>query len=440
MLCIAAFCACGEENLSTEDGRNPLSDFAISGVSVAPGNEAVIQWNGFTQNAAVALVDAAGQEFPAQVKTITSSGLIFVIPTGLAPGDYTVCVKQDGNMNVGTISVLEAEMPVTGITFPSAVAPGETFVFGGLGLGTSYAVVLSSDDNIYTLDSKFSPSGLECTVPITMKSGQYSLILTDGVHEWPITSSFIITLKKTLAAVSCDEPYNEGVRTFKEYRVERDANGEVLAVVYYYSRYEGEVIETETTDRYVKVADGEYAVEGGETSSLNYGFKYTYDSDGMILSADVHRYSSKTPEGIHRIFTWAYDATGLPTAVKFELSGNTYSLQNYIYQDDNLLETNRLVFAYDDETLLNKEFAPDVAHAYDMMHYTDEPFLYVPYLLGEHPHVSKLLPDGDMQITGATSRKKVPFTYTYDEDGYVQTCSWGGTGANGSVMTFEYLQ
>ena len=438
MLCIAAFSACSEENLSTGDGRNPLSDYTLSG-SAAPGEEAVIQWNGFTQNAEVVLVDASGHEFPAHVKTITSSGLIFLIPAGLTPGDYTVNVKQDGNVSVGTLSILEAEMPVTGISYPSAVAPGETFVFGGLGLGTSYSVILSSADDDYTLDSKLSPSGLECSVPINMKPGVYSLLLSDGVNQWPITSSLTITMKKILAAVSCDEPYNEGVRTFKEYRIELGSKGEVVAIVYYHCRYEGEVIETETTDRYVKVAEGEYAVEGGDMSSLNYGFKYTYDNDGMILSADVHRYSSKTPEGIHRIFTWTYDTSGLPTAVTFELSGKTYSMQNYIYEGDNLLETNARVFAYDDESLINKEFAPDVAHAYDMMHYTDEPFLYVPYLLGEHPHVSKLLPDGYMAVSGLTSRKKVPFTYTYDEDGYVQTCSWGGTGANESIMIFEYL-
>jgi hypothetical protein len=439
-LCIAAFSACSEEKMSTGDGRNPLADFVLS-ESAAPGDEAVIQWNGFTQSTEVVLVDASGQEFPAQVKTITSSGLIFTVPTGLEPGEYSVYLKKENNVNVGTLTVLEAEMPVTGITYPSAVSPGDSFIFGGVGLGTSYDVILSSSDNTYVLQSQLSPSGLECSVPVTIKSGVYNLILSDGVNEWPITSSFTVMFKKVLVAVVSDGPYDEGIRSAKEYRVERNEDGDVAAIVYRSFRHEGGVIdpETESVDRYVKIGEGEYAVEDNDISSLNYGFKYTYDSDGMIVSADVHRYSNKTPEGIHRIFTWVYNSAGYPTAVEFELNGRIYSLQDYIYdEDDNLLETNARSFVYDDKTLLNKEYGPDVAHAFDMMHYTDEPFLYVPFLLGEHPHASVHLPDGHMKISGPTSMTKVKFTYEYDADGYVQTVSWGGTGADASSITFEY--
>ena len=85
-------------------------------------------------------------------------------------------------------------------------------------------------------------------------------------------------------------------------------------------------------------------------------------------------------------------------------------MQNYIYADDNMVETNRNYFVYDDSTLENAPFGPDAAHAFDMMHCKDEPFLFFPYLLGRHPFTSRLLPDGHMAISGLTTRVKVPFT------------------------------
>ena len=435
ILSLAFMSACADDKQSMGEGRNPLSDIVLT-ESAASGEEVVIQWNGFDSGVTVFLVDKAGNEYETEIRVVTSSGLIFIVPDGILPGEYSVLVGQ--KQNIGTITVLQSDMPVTGISFPVAVSPGEIFSFSGIGLDSSFELILFSADGRLRLDTELSSIGLDCFVPSDFKTGVYTLILTDGENEWIVSDSFKVMKRKKLLAVWKEEPYDEDVRVRGEYRLEFQES-ELKAVVYRSCLLQGgQVIEEQSFDRYVKISDDEYAVEGEEISSLNYGFKYTCASDGKILSADVHRYSNKNPEGIHRDFTWMYDESGLPVAVTYVLDGVTRSLQNYIYENGNLLETNRNVFVYEDVALENNPFGPDAAHAFDMMNYKDEPFLYFPYLLGNHPFVSRLLPDGYMAISGQSSRVKVPFTYEYDEDGYISSMSWVEDRTNSCEIVFEY--
>ena len=436
ILTLVFFYACEDDGLGIKGVRNSLSDIVITDSAVS-GEEIIIQWSGFGDDAKVFLVDSAGNKYETPIRVITSSGLIFIVPNGLMPGEYNVILGQ--NQNIGTITVLQPYMPVTGISFPAAVAPGEMFSFSGIGLDSSYGVLLLSGGERLQLDSELSSMGLECMVPAELKTGVYSLILTNGENEWIISNSFKVSIRKKLLAVWVESPYDDDVRERDEYRLEF-SGADLTAVVYRsFLLQNGEEIEEQSYDRYVKVSDYEFAVEDMDISSLNYGFKYTCTSDGKVISADVHRYSSKTPEGIHREFTWLYDNTsGLPVAVRCDLNGSVVTMQNYIYEGDNMVETNRNYFVYDDPALENSPFGPDAAHAFDMMHYKDEPFLFFPYLLGKHPFVSRLLPDGYMAVSGQTTRVKVPFTYEYDSDGYVTSMSWLEDRINLCKVCFEY--
>ena len=436
-LALVLFSACDNQEQALGGGHNPLSDIVLTGAA-APGEEIVIQWSGFGNNAKVSLVDLAGNEYEAEIRVITSSGLIFIVPNGLMPGEYGVLLGE--SQNIGTITVLQSDMPVTGISYPPAVSPGETFSFSGIGLDASYGLLLFSGSERTQLYSQVSSSGLDCMIPADFKTGVYSLILTDGENEWILSNSFKVMKRKKLLAVWMEKPYDGDVIERDEYRLEFQES--VLTAIVYRSclLQDGQMLEDEepSYDRYVKVSDDEFAVEDMDISSLNYGFKYTYTADGKLLSADVHRYSSKEPAGVHREFTWLYDnASGLPVAVRCDLNGTVITMQNYIYEDGNMVETNRNYFVYDDPTLENTPFGPDTAHAFDMMQYKDEPFLFFPYLLGRHPFTSRLLPDGHMAVSGPTSREKVPFTYEYDEDGYVTSMSWKSEGSLCEIG-FEY--
>ena len=398
----------------------------------------VIQWNGVLQSAKVFLVDEAGQRYEAQVKVVTASGMIFLVPLGLTPGDYRVILVQQEEIEAGTITVHETDMPITGITFPAAAAPGSSFELGGVGLNDTYSVILKSEAGQTRLQSTVSGAGLNCYVPAEMPSGKYTLILTDGTNDWVLSVSFLVSKIKTLVAVIKDEPYEDNIRYCSEYRVIY-ADDAVSAIAFkQYLTENSQVSEVSIQDNYVRLSEGYYAAEGGKSSSNNIDFKYVTDSDGRILSADVLRYSNKDPNGVHRVFTWHYDTSGLPTAVQFDLNGSTYSLQDYIYEGENLLETQACVFVYDDETLVSNPFAPDAAHAFDMMHNLMEPFLYVPYLLGEHPFTSRFLPSGYMAISGATTRVMKSFAYVFDEDGYVSEMSWKADQNAVCYIRYEY--
>lgn len=398
----------------------------------------MIQWNGVLLSAKVFLIDEVDERYEAQVKVVTASGMIFIVPLNLTPGNYRVVLMQPDEIEVGTITVHETDMPITGISFPSAAAPGSFFELGGVGLNDSYSVILKSEAGQWRLESTASGAGLNCYVPENITSGKYSLVLTDGTNEWVLSVSFLVSRMKTLVAVVKDEPYENNIRYCSEYRVMYEDNVVSAIAFKHYLTENSQVVEVSTQDNYVRVSDGYYAAEGGKSSSNNIDFEYVTDSDGRILSADVLRYSNKDPNGVHRVFTWHYDTAGMPTAVQFELNGSTYSLQDYIYEDESLLETQACVFVYDDKTLVANPFAPDAAHGFDMMHNLMEPFLYVPYLLGEHPFTSKLLPSGYMAISGATTRVMKPFAYVFDEDGYVTEMSWKADQNSVCYIRYEY--
>ena len=101
IFCLSCICACGDEVFNGGGGKNPLSDIVLS-KDAACGEEVVIQWNGVLQSAKVFLVDEAGQRYEAQVKVVTASGMIFLVPLGLTPGDYRVILVQQEEIEAGT--------------------------------------------------------------------------------------------------------------------------------------------------------------------------------------------------------------------------------------------------------------------------------------------------------------------------------------------------
>lgn len=439
IICASLLAACGDDAVNKGGGKNPLSEYVLS-ENATCGEEAVIQWNGISQTAKVFLIGEDDTKYEADVKAVTSSGMIFSVPVNVIPGNYRVLLVQGQEIEIGVMEVHETDMPVTGISFPSAVSPGSEFVLGGVGLNDSYDVILKSSSDQTVLDSEMSDGGLTCHVPADLKSGQYTLVLTDGTLEWTLAASFLVSKKKALVAVSKDEPYEDNIRHCSEYRVEYE-NGEVLAITFTQALTEdSKVTEVLGMDRYVQESPGYFAAEGGKSSSNNIDFRYSSDSDGKIVSADVLRFSNKDPDGVHRVFTYVYDSKGLLTDVQFDLNGKTYSLQDYIYEDDNLKETQACVFVYEEPTLASNPFGPDCAYGFDMMHNIAEPFLYVQYLTGVHPFTSRLLPDGYMAISGATTRVKKPFSYVCDNDGYVVEMSWREDQNSVCYIRYEYAE
>lgn len=427
--------SCQEKDSLGGDGRNPLEDCVVSS-DVRPGGEVVIQWNGFGSSPVLLLSGAGGREYPVSADVVTASGLIFRIPSDVPPGVYSVFMNAGDRILLGSLEVLPPDMPVTGISFPRAVEPGKDFIVRGVGFSENVVLKLAGSGEARVLEYEKVSSGAKVKMPSDMALDVYSLYLSDGVDEWLLSDSFTVTVRKKLLSVSRQAPLQDEVVYRSGYEVEYEGD-EVKAIVFTASQLEnGVVLSEEVHDRYVLGSDGVFRAEGGQSSSLNLNFGYERDGEGRILAADVLRFSRNNPDGAMRSFGWNYDSEGRPLNVTFVLDGVTRSLQVYFYENDNLVETMFSVFVYDDNSLRNNPFAADVAMGYEVMSILDEPFLFAPFLMGEHPFVSANLPSAIMEpsgLMGSLVRKDV--AYQFDADGYVVRMSWN---AGSDCLDFEY--
>ena len=324
---------------------------------------------------------------------------------------------------------------MTGIKVPANASPGETMFITGIGFDSSHSIVLKTSDGSIEINCEAAPSGLYVHIPAGIAAGEYALYLTDGAGEWLLLDSFIIAVKKRLVSVKREDPYEDDMKYVSSYRTEY-ANEKYTAIVYTVEVVEnGEVLEVVQQDRYTRGDDLVYRADGGYSSSNNFNFEYVRDSEGKILSADVLRYSRNNPEGVMREFTWVYDVKGIPSKVTYDLNGNTYSIQVYLFSEGNLVDTNANRFVYDGSHKANP-FAPDVAHVFDMMSNYMEPFLYAPLLEGDEMFKSLQHPCAFELATGATTTQKVPFTYVFDEDGYPVELSWD---SGDQRLVLEYM-
>lgn len=416
-LCICAVVACEGLGDGESGGRNPLEECVIP-VGASPGEEAVIQWNGFGQSPSVALRDADGKDFSVDVKVVTSSGLIFTVPSGIAPGMYSVVLQGQG-MVLGQMEILSADMSISGLSVPSAVAPGEELVIKGTGFDRSFRFLLRSGALQIELPVQTVAGGVRCNVPSDLPLGTYRLLMTDGEDELVLEDGFMVARRKRLMKIRLVFPYDNDTDACKECKVEIN-DGRVEAVVYTYMYLDkaGEFLETVYEYRYVQVEEWDFRIEGDiseKTETTNFRFKYIFDETGRLDAIDAVVYTRQNPE--HNIMHWyEYDNEGRPVAVSYEYRDAEQIRQKYVYDSGNLVETFDYLYLYEDETLVNHPFAVDAAHAFDMLMLFGEPMTYVPYLLGIHPFTSRLLP------TQASTVSK--FEYEFDADGYVTGMSW----------------
>lgn len=435
-LAIVLAVSCQDKGHLDGNGSNPLDNCVIS-ESAQAGMEAVAQWNGFEDSAMLFIKGEDGKEHKAEISVITSSGIIFRIPHGISAGQYIVILEQSGGrQTIGAIEILEPDLPVTGLKVPTVVESGEPFIIEGTGFDSGHRLFLVRDGEKFILDQETVTSGLKITMPENLNNGEYLLYLSNGTSQWLLSDSFNIAVRKVLESVSkkvlLDGDY---IRT-TQYKASYQENA-VKAIEFRSALVQpGEEPVEEAYDRYVLGEDGVFRAEGGSSSSLNINFGYDRGADNNIYSADVLRFSRNNPDGTMRTFTFVYDAAGRPEKVTFVLDGVTRSLQTYFYENENLVGTALSTFAYDETGLKNNPFGADVAMGYDMMVMTDEPFLFFPYLMGEHPFYSRELPSAVLEPTGAMGalEKKI-VTYEFDKDGYVVRMSWNG---GRSELDFQY--
>lgn len=420
--------ACNDKDgLSGPQAENPLSECVLPASALA-GGEVLVQWNGFPEDPAISMVGEDGTVYDAEVTVVTASGLIFLVPSLLTPGTYMVKSGQD---ELGTMEILPAEMPVTGLKMPSGAKTGEEIAVDGIGFEEGcVAVLVDSEGNEHPLETELTYSGISVMIPDDMAEGTYSVYLVQDGMEWLLSGSFSVykeVVVKTLTRVNYYSPYIGTMTLRLSWEINRD---DPVTLTVSETVINGQEESLEAYDMYVCDATGLFTLDhDGFEASNDLEMSYDRDADGVVTQSDVLIYGKKeaTP------FTWTYDADGFLT----DISSPTRSFRSFSYEEGNLVRFMNTSFEYSDPALVAHPSAPDVVWGYMSLMEKNDPFICFPFLLGWYDKASAQLPT---KMISPSPEGKEPvesaLAYGFDEDGYPVAMSW--TEGN-SEYRVEYI-
>ena len=397
---------------------NPLSECVIP-ASVQAGEEALVQWNGFTQDSRILLVSEDGREYEMPVKVFTASGVMFVVPADVPAGIYKLVVERGGRLELGTMEVLAAAMPVIGLKIPSGALEGEEVIIEGVGFEDGCSIVFAdADGKECVLRAALVSSGVSVLLPDDLGPGDYVVYLLQNGVRWMISPSFSIypdSSPKLLRRIDYYSPYVGTAMIRLSWEIDYDEP--VSLTLSEYLVEDGE--ETlQAYDRYDCGADGyfELTVDGFESSN-DLEISYVRDADGRVTRSDVLIYGNKEPTA----FTWTYDADGYLA----DISSPSRSFRSLTHTDGNLTSFRSVGFGYGNSDLVNHPSAPDVAWAYMAMMEPNDPFVYFPYLLGWYTEASLHLPvTMTLPDPSGSGTLRHSLTYEFDQEGYVVKMMW----------------
>ena len=400
------------------DPQDPLENCVLP-ETVKAGGEALVQWDGFKENAQIVLKDGDSKEYPMQVKVVTAYGLTFKVPAKTPAGLYLVVLIQESEITLGKITVTPADMPVTGLKVPAAAEQGETVIIEGIGFEEGCSVVaVDQADQEHSLESEVTYLGLSVVIPADLAEGEYALYLLQDEMRWLLAQSFSVykeLVVKQLSRIDYYTEYSGEAMLRMTWEISRETP---VTLTVSESVVEGDVVELNAYDQYVQGEDGFFTlVNDGFEASNNMKMSYTRDFEGKVTVADVLRYGKKdtTP------FTWTYDQNGFLTDIS-----STKSLCSFEYTDGNMTAFGGRGFEFADPSLVNNPAAPDVIWGYISLMNITEPFMYVPYFLGWYSKASAQLPTAMiMPSPTGTGTDTYPLTYDFDEDGYVVRMTFG---------------
>lgn len=433
-LCAVFTASCSDEGgLSGSGAANPLSECVLQKSAVA-GGEAVVQWNGFTEEAAILLVGTDGKEYAADVQVVTASGLVFDVPKEIPAGTYSVVLLRSGErMELGEMQVLEAEMPVSGLKMTSASKPGEVVVIEGIGFEEGCKVrLVGADGQEYVIDADLSYAGISVRLPEEIAEGDYEAYLIQDGFTWLLNSSVTIYAEikeKLLQRLDCYTPYIGSALIRLSWEISHEEPVTLTVSEYL---VDGESESLEAYDTYVCTGEGYFELtHDGFEASNDMSMRYVRDSEGLVAQSDVLIYGNDASTA----FTWTYDTDGFLT----DISSPKRSFRSLSYEDGNLTVFRNTSFAYPDGELTASPSAPDVVWAYMALMEKNDPFVYFPYLLGWYKKASAQLPTMMMKPSPTgTGTTDCALSYDFDEDSYVTRMSWT-EGTSSCRVEFTYL-
>lgn len=396
---------------------NPLSECVLPAI-IQAGDQVLVQWNGFTQDSRVFLVSEGGQEYEMPVKVVTASGMMFVVPADVPAGYYTVILEDNGRKELGTVEVIAAEMPVIALKMPSGAVRGDEVVIEGIGFEDGCSIVFVDDAGTeYIVEASVMSSGIVIKLPAEMGKGDYVVYLLQGGARWLISPQFSVYAggAKTIKRIDYITPYTGSAMLRLSWEIER-SEPVTLTLSQYLIEDSEETLQV--YDRYECDETGrfELTVDGFESSN-DLSVTYVRNEEGVVTSSDVLIYGKSKPTA----FTWTYDADGYLV----DISSPSSSFRSLAYMAGNLTEFRNSKFNYNTPGLVNHPSAPDVVWAYMALMEHNDPFVYIPYLLGWYTKTSALLPSGmTLPSPTGTGNERYSFTYEFDEEGYVVKMMW----------------
>ena len=445
MVCaVCVFSACSDDDDEGPASQNPVTDVSVPATAEI-GSEITVTGTGFATNAKLYFKNSADEKTDVTKADFTASGATLTIPMSLTAGEYRLYLVQNGEWELGKITLTAASLPVIGLEVPAEGWIGKKLTIGGSGFNSTAKVYLENAEGERTeLTTPDITSGFVAKIPATVQAGSYKLILVQDGGEWILEGAFKVVeapvikrLKKITTTMYMGMDYTNLESAFEE--LASTEEGQEMLEMYGMELF-GKPIETpEEFKELLEMMTG----GGGEDVSIQ---EFTYREGNLVNVKEnevvVYEFectesqikaTNKDPElysGVKSFILNLTDGRVDHSSVDYKSVGersldwtfdeNGYLLSSdrieYGFVDGNLTSVDgQESFEYKDSELKSNPYAIDMAmFLLSGGGYMDDDEIYA-ILLGLNGKRSANLPSASALLSG----EMIPLIYVKDSDGYV---------------------
>lgn len=473
-----AFTACSDGD-DDQKPSCPITEYTVPPTAEI-GGFYTVTGKGFEASAQLFLRDASGSETAAADQTVTAAGIECTVPATLTAGVYTVVVKQNGSWELGPVRLETAQNPVSSVVLPAAIKLNKTLEIAGNGFTSASRIFLETADAAKTrteLTAAPSPTGLSCTIPDGVAAGTYNVILKHNNIDWTLGENipaavykrlkeFKITQSETYDTDRMDKAlFREKVKEMLETDAgEGNVDDETLDMMV--EMFMSSFVNSEglrTDELYIYNAEDRLTAvqKPNEEGAMADWFVFSYDGDKISATneqyddySDVKAFTWTLADGNVESaivdfgkratdFKWNYDTDGYCIGMSYATNDRVYTTFGYTAGNFSKFATQTSeaptddLFVYGDAGLKNNVFGVDVSkallHSNIIFDSLTEDCLFA-NVSGVAGKASVNLPSGMVE----SEEKTLPFTYTYDTDGYAISVKWGSSGVDPMFSVCPY--
>lgn len=434
---VFAFSACSDD----DDDKVPVNPVPGATINspVEIGETLQVKGTGFVEGAQFYFTDGEWKS-EAFKAAVNASGASFTVPLSMKPGEYTLVLKQDGDWEIGKVTLNEAKNPVGGFSVPTTAFIGKTMTIAGAGFNETSEVYLQKEGSEpieLPIASEDFSAGLICEIPSELEAGSYTVIFKQDGGEWTWENELVVEkapkrLKK-ITKVTDLSMLDMGTMEFgyfiswqndepnKFTLFNKSMFGEV-EINYAIEKTNGQIIgstedEDANTQRFTLTLNGNevaqtIATEWRQNKWVDHTREWKYGNDGYLSLLYDNFYEPEDEPGSPNRVQFKYESDNL---VEFLVNNNSYCTYSYTDKEYN---RHNVEWAVCYAILTNPTIVEDYF-------YTDLPFAVLTNMIGKK---SVLLPEKADEII---------FTYILDDASYLLRVDWEEDGMP-IYATFEY--